>query len=89
MSINKRNSPICSEHKNKKEWRKTVFEYEESGIMVKIPNIYAWVCPKDNEASFTPETVDELIPTIRELLETAKRAKLRRSLSTEFVVTIN
>jgi hypothetical protein len=72
-----------------KEWRLTSFEYEENGISVRIPNIYAWVCVETGEASFTPETVDELIPTVRELLNTARRAKTRRTIPTEFIVTVN
>ncbi len=31
----------------------------------------------DGEASFTPATVDALIDTVRELIDTAKRAKER------------
>ena len=53
-----------------------------------MPNVYAWVCPEDGEASFTPETIDELIVTVRELIETAKRAKERRSSLTEYVVAV-
>ncbi len=71
-----------------KEWRKTTFEYEENGIKIQIPDIYAWICPETGEASFTPETTDELILTVRDLLETAKRAKKRRSVSTKYVVTV-
>lgn len=72
-----------------KEWRKTTFEYEESGIKIQIPNVFAWVCPETGEASFTPEIVDELILTVRDLLETAKRAKERRSVTTEYNIRIN
>ncbi|MBI3301978.1 MAG: hypothetical protein HYZ72_07875 [Deltaproteobacteria bacterium] len=53
-----------------------------------MPNLYAWVCPVDGEASFTPETVDELLATIRELLATAKRARERRSVLTEYIVSV-
>jgi RNA polymerase subunit RPABC4/transcription elongation factor Spt4 len=81
-------TPICSQHKRPKEWRSVVFEYSEEGISVRVPNVYAWVCPEDGEASFTPETVDELIVTVRELIETAKRAKARRSSLTEYVVAV-
>ena len=80
--------PICSKHHRSQEWRPTVFEYSDEGISVRVPNVYAWVCPIDGEASFTPETVDELIVTVRELIETAKRAKARRSLLTEYVVAV-
>jgi YgiT-type zinc finger domain-containing protein len=71
-----------------KEWGKTTFEYEENGIKIQIPNIFAWVCPETGEASFTPETVDELILTVSDLLESAKRAKERRSITTEYIITV-
>jgi len=67
----------------------TTLEYDEDGITVRVPNIYAWVCPENGEASFTAETVDELILTVRDLLETAKRAKSRRASPNEFIVTLN
>jgi YgiT-type zinc finger domain-containing protein len=81
-------SPICGEHKTPKEWRSTTFEYSEEGVSIRVPNIQAWVCPEDGEASFTPETVDELLETVRELLEPAKRARERRSMPTEYIVTV-
>lgn len=65
-----------------------MFEYQDDGIVIRVPNIYAWVCPEDGEASFTPETVDELIATVRELLEIAKRAQQRRSVLTEYIVSV-
>ncbi len=81
--------PICGQHQVLKEWRTTAFEYNDEGVSIRIPNVYAWVCPKDGEASFTPNTVDELIATVRELIETAKRARKRRSEFTEYVVAVN
>lgn len=80
--------PICGEHHVQKEWRTTTFEYDDEGITVRIPNIYAWVCPESGEASFTPDTVDELIATVRELIEIAKRARKRRPALTEYVVSV-
>jgi RNA polymerase subunit RPABC4/transcription elongation factor Spt4 len=80
--------PICGQHHKPKEWRPTVFEYHEEDISVRVPNVHAWVCPEDEEASFTPETMDELIVTVRELIETAKRAKQRRSSLTEYMVAV-
>ncbi len=80
--------PFCGEHRISKEWRPTTFEYEEDGVSIRVPNVYAWVCPRDEEASFTPETVDELIITVRELLEPAKRARGRRSMPTEYIVSV-
>jgi YgiT-type zinc finger domain-containing protein len=80
--------PICGEHRVSKEWRPVTFEYSEEGIFIRVPNIYAWVCPVNGEASFTPDTVDELVLTARELLETAKRARQRRSALTEYIVSV-
>jgi hypothetical protein len=65
-----------------------MFEYKENGISVRVPGVYAWVCPVDGEASFLPDTVDELIATVRELKETAERAQKRRSQFTEFFVSV-
>jgi len=81
--------PICGEHSISKEWTSTTFEYDEEGISVRVPNVPAWVCPVDGEASFTAEMVDELIATIRELIETAKRARKRRSTFTEYIVSVS
>lgn len=80
--------PICKQHKTPKEWRPTVFEYAEQGISVRVRNVYAWVCPLDGEPSFTPETTDEIIVTVQELIETAKRARERRSGITEYSVAV-
>lgn len=80
--------PICEEHQASKEWRPTTFEYREDGVSVRVPNVYAWVCPNDGESSFTPETVDELIATVRELITPAKRARERRSMPTEYIVSV-
>jgi hypothetical protein len=80
--------PLCGEHHTEKEWRLATFDYQEEGITIRVPNLHAWVCPIDGEASFTPETVDELLLTIRELLTTAKRARDRRSELTEYIVSV-
>ncbi|MBM4258615.1 MAG: hypothetical protein FJ147_22285 [Deltaproteobacteria bacterium] len=81
--------PMCSEHHTEKQWRLTTFEYHEAGITIRVPNCYAWVCPVDGEASFTPDIVDELLLTIRELLLTAKRAQGRRSELTQYIVSVD
>ena len=81
-------TPICGEHHVKKEWRPTTFEYSEEDVTIRVPNIYAWVCPASGEASFTPDTVDELITTVRELVELAKRARERRPVITEYIVSV-
>lgn len=81
-------APICGTHRVLREWRPTTFEYSDEGVSVRVPNVNAWVCPEDGEASFTPETVDELIGTVQELLETARRARKRRSALTEYFVSV-
>ena len=88
MSEKENPAPICGKHQVSKEWRETTFEYKENGISIRIPGVYAWVCPVDGEASFLPETVDELIATVRELKETAERAQKRRSEFTEYFVSV-
>lgn len=65
--------PTCGEHHTLKEWRKAVSEYRDNGIVIQVPDVYAWVCHEDSEASFIPKTADELISTVRELLEIAKQ----------------
>lgn len=81
--------PTCGKSRMPREWRATDFEYREDGITVRVPHVYAWVCPEDGDVAFTSETVDELMTTIRELLATAKRARERRSELTEYVVSIS
>jgi YgiT-type zinc finger domain-containing protein len=81
-------TPTCREHQVLKEWKQTTFEYSEGEISIRIPGVYAWVCPINGEAAFTPETVDELITTVRDLMESAKRAKKRRSILTEYVISV-
>ena len=80
--------PLCGQHRIQKEWRKIAFEYAEEGVSVRVPNVDAWVCPADGEASFVPETIDELITTVRELVEAGKRSKKRRSAFTEYMVAV-
>ncbi|MDQ3009244.1 MAG: hypothetical protein M3X11_00865 [Acidobacteriota bacterium] len=80
--------PICQEHKTTMEWRPAIFEYAEDGISVRVTGPMAWVCPIDGEALYTPDAFDELLVTVRELLESAKRAKARRSAMREFVVSV-
>jgi YgiT-type zinc finger domain-containing protein len=81
--------PTCGKHHVQKEWRTTTFEYSDEGITVRVPNVYAWVCPESGEASFTPDTVDELIATVRELVDIAKRARKRRPVLTEYIVSVS
>ena len=81
--------PICGEHNVRKERRTATFVYSDEGITVRVPDVYAWVCPESGEASFTPDTVDELITTVRELIEIAKRARERHPVLTEYVVSVS
>lgn len=81
-------TPTCGEHRQVKEWRTADFDYVDGDIKIHIPNVPAWVCPEDGEVSFTPETVDELIPTVRELVEIARKARSRRTVFTEYTVAI-
>jgi len=81
-------APMFNEHGQRKEWLPTTFEYAEEDITVRIPGVYAWICPLDGEASFTPDTVDELLVTVRDLIESAKRARSRRSVLTEYIVSV-
>ncbi len=83
------NAPLCSEHRISMEWKKTTFEYDESGIIVRVPDVPAWVCPHGDDVSFTPEVTDQLILTVRELVETAKRAQRRRPQLHQYVVQVS
>ena len=80
--------PICTQHNTKKVWQQTIFEYSEDGVSVQVQNVWAWVCPEDGEPSFTPETVDALIVTVKELVDIAKRAKNRQPALTEYAVAV-
>lgn len=80
--------PLCGEHKTHKEWRQTVFEYSEDDITVRVLDIDAWVCPIGGEASFTPAIADELHRTLRESLDSAKKAKARKLLSPPYLVSV-
>jgi len=80
--------PICTEHKTERVWRQTVFEYTEDDISVRVEKVWAWVCPEDGEPSFTPETVDALIDTVKELVEAAKRAKMRSPALTDYAIAV-
>ena len=80
--------PICPQHNTEKVWQQTGFEYSEDGVSVMVQNVWAWGCPEGGEPSFTPETVDTLIVTVRELVKIAKRAKKRQPALTEYVLAV-
>jgi hypothetical protein len=86
--MNNQAVPRCGEHNVAKEWKPATFVYYDDGVSIQVPDVYAWVCPTDGEASFTPDTTDELIETVRELITPAKRARERGSMPTEFIVRI-
>ena len=65
-----------------------MFEYSKNGISVRVQNVWVWVCPEDGEVSFTPETVDVLIDTVRELVDTTKREKKRILVLTDYAVAV-
>ncbi len=88
MEKTDKTQPECGVHNVLKVWRPTTFEYEEDGISIRVPNVHAWVCPADGEASFTPEIVDEILITVRELLESARRGRKRRTVLTEYIVSV-
>ncbi|HVO26928.1 MAG TPA: hypothetical protein VMW56_25230 [Candidatus Margulisiibacteriota bacterium] len=81
-------APVCAEHKCAREWRTAVFEYDEDGVSIRIPNVEAWVCPAGGDPTFLPETADELIAVGRELLAAARKARQRRSALTEYIVSV-
>lgn len=81
-------TPICAQHNTEKVWQQTVFEYSEDDISVRVEKVWAWVCPEDGEPSFTPETVDALIDTVRELIDTAKRARKRTPALTDYAIAV-
>ena len=81
--------PTCGDAKQTpKQWQPVIFKYTEDDISVQVPNVYAWVNPLDGEVSFTPDTVDELIATVRELIETARRAQQRRNIFTDYIISV-
>jgi len=83
-----RPAPHCSECGEVMEWGTTTFKYNEDGIGVTIPDVPAWVCPKCGEVSFTPETTDQLIETLKEFVAAARRARQRQPLLREYVVQV-
>lgn len=84
--MNHETVPFCGKHRMSREWRASVYQHEEDGISVKVPDVHAWVCPGDGDAYFAPETVKELGSTIRELIEQEKQARERQSAPTEHLV---
>jgi YgiT-type zinc finger domain-containing protein len=71
------------------EWATTTFEYSQGGVTVRVPGVPAWVCPHGDDVSFTPEVTDQLILTVRELVEAAKRAQQRRPQFRQYIVQVS
>ena len=71
-------------------WGKTDFTYAEDGIEVVVRHIPAWVCPQGDDAAFPPGATDELLTTIRELINVAKRSQTKQSIfaNREYLVKI-
>jgi len=67
--------PFCGKHRMSREWRQTVYQYDEDGVSVEVPNVHAWVCPADGEPYFEPETIAELSGTVREMIASAKHSR--------------
>lgn len=67
--------PFCSEHQIPMVWDETDFTYTEDGIEVVVRHISAWVCPHGDDMAFAPGVADELIATIRELIQVARRSQ--------------
>ena len=68
-------APFCSFHRTPMQWGETDFTYAEDGVEVVVRHIPAWVCSHQDDSSLPPGTMDELIKTIRELIQVAKKAK--------------
>ncbi len=68
--------PTCSDHNELMQWGETEFTYREDGVEVVVRHIPAWICPCDSDDSvIEPGMLDELIATIRQLVDAAKQAR--------------
>lgn len=72
----------------KKRWRKTDADFPDDGLVIIISGVPAWVCPQCGDTSFTPEVMDMLIHTFRELSSAAKDAHTRKPKVKELVVRV-
>ena len=71
--------PFCGKHRISREWRPTVYQYDQDGVSLEVPNVHAWVCPADGEPYFEPETVEEVSDTVRKMIESGKHSSHRGS----------
>lgn len=82
--------PLCEEHNLPMVWGETDFAYQENGIEVTVRHVPAWVCPHTDDSAFPPGVTDELIGTIRKLVDVAKQAQAsqRSAWEQEYLVRI-
>ena len=40
-SMTNQTVPICGEHQVPKEWKATTFVYDNDGVSIEVPNVYA------------------------------------------------
>ncbi len=86
--MNKKSPPLCVECKRAMHSGKTDFVYRDDGVEITIPNVPAWLCPRNHEPLFTPDTTDQLIDTLKELAATAQRARQREPVFHQYLVKV-
>lgn len=67
--------PFCSEHRTPMTWGETEFTHTEDGVEVVVRHVPAWVCEHGDDAALAPGIMDELVTTVRQLVQLAKQAK--------------
>ena len=87
-TMNQKSAPLCAECKTAMHWGKTDFVYRDDGIEITIPNVAAWLCQRNHEPLFTPDTTDQFIETLKELTAAAQRAHKRQPVFHQYVVRI-
>lgn len=80
--------PCCSECKVTMRSGKANYVYRDDGIAITIPDVPAYLCGRGHEPLFTPESTDQLIETLKELVATARRARKRRPRFREYRVQV-
>jgi hypothetical protein len=66
----------------------TDFLYRDDGIEISVPDVPAWLCNRGHEPLFAPDTTDQLIDTLKELVATAKRARKRQPAFHQYLVRV-
>ena len=73
--------PLCEKHHIPMVWRDdTEFTYDDEGVRVVVRHIRSFVCPQGDDQALTPDVAKELYPVLRDLIATAKRARVVHSL---------